>query len=54
MFDLDGNGVISREELKATMLKLDSSLTDSDIRDMMAEADKDNDGSISYVEFAGK
>ena len=52
MFDIDGNGVISRQELKETMLKLDSSLTDDHIEAMMAEVDSDNDGSISYIEFA--
>ena len=52
VFDIDGNGVISRQELKETMLKLDSSLTDDHIEAMMAEVDSDNDGSISYIEFA--
>ena len=52
MFDIDGNGVISRQELKETKLKLDSSLTDDHIEAMMAEVDSDNDGSISYIEFA--
>ena len=52
MFDIDGNGVISRQELKETMMKLDDSLTDENIQAMMEEVDADHDGSISYVEFA--
>lgn len=51
VFDKDKNGFISAAELKHVMVSLGESVTDSDIRDMMREADTDGDGQISFDEF---
>lgn len=52
VFDKDGSGTISAEELKQVMKSLGENLTDAEIEDMIREADKDNDGTIDYEEFA--
>ena len=51
LFDTDGSGKISPEELKTIMLKLGEDLTDHQIREMIREADADNDGEIDFDEF---
>ena len=51
LFDVDGNGLISREELRQVMRTLGEKLTDEDIDDMIEEADVDGDGAINYEEF---
>lgn len=51
VFDKDGSGTISAEELKAVMKSLGENLTDEEIDDMIREADKDRDGTIDYEEF---
>lgn len=48
VFDRDGNGFISRGELKLAMNKLDPTLTDEEIDEMLAEADTNKDGKINY------
>ena len=48
MFDTDGSGKISREELKLCMQKLGERLTEADIDKMIQEADVDGDGEINY------
>ena len=50
--DLDGNGYISRDELKKIVLQTMHSETDEkEIDEMMNEADLDGDGFIDYDEF---
>ena len=51
LFDKDGNGLISFEELGHVMKNLGENLTDSEIGEMMNEADSDGDGQINYDEF---
>lgn len=46
VFDRDGNGVITAEELKQVMLSLGESLSDQDIEDMIKAAAGDPDGSF--------
>ena len=46
VFDRDGTGTISREELRAVMISLGESLTEKDIDEMLKEADTDGDGQI--------
>ena len=46
--DPNGDGFITHKELKHVMLKLDSSIADSDIDKMIKEVDSDRDGQISY------
>lgn len=50
-FDIDGNGQISREELKLTMTKLCGNLSEEQIDHIVHEVDKDGDGQINYDEF---
>lgn len=49
-FDLNGDGKISASEL-ADCLNALGSVSDEDIKKMMAEIDTDGDGVISYDEF---
>lgn len=46
VFDKDGSGTISAEELRAVMKSLGEDLTDREIDEMIAEADKDKNGTI--------
>jgi calmodulin len=41
VFDTDGNGSISREELRNVMNQLNENLTEAEIDAMIKEADKD-------------
>ena len=51
MFDKDGNGKISKEELKSVMKNLGENLTDDEISEMIREADDNDDGEVDYEEF---
>lgn len=51
VFDKDGNGKISRHELRHVMKNLGEKLSDEEIDEMITEADVDGDGEISYQEF---
>ena len=44
VFDRDGDGLISEEELRLTMSNLGEPLTEAEVRSMIAEADLDGDG----------
>jgi len=52
VFDRDGDGLISAEELKLTMNNLGEPLTDYEVRSMIEAADLDGDGRINFQEFA--
>ena len=52
VFDRDGDGLISAEELKLTMNNLGEPLTDYEVRSMIEAADLDGDGRINFDEFA--
>ncbi|KAL9107868.1 MAG: hypothetical protein Q9227_007286 [Pyrenula ochraceoflavens] len=51
VFDKDGSGTISADELRHVLKSLGEKLTDEEIDEMMRTADKDNNGSIDYAEF---
>ena len=51
VFDKDGNGYINAAELKNVMTNLGENMTDAEIDSMIAEADLDVDGQVSYEEF---
>lgn len=51
VFDTNGDGVISREELKAMMLNLGEDLSDRDIDSMIKAVDTDGDGMVNFEEF---
>ena len=47
MFDKDGDGKISAEELKHVMMNLGEKLTDEELDEMIKEADIDGDGEVN-------
>jgi Ca2+-binding EF-hand superfamily protein len=51
VFDSDGDGNISADELRQIMANLGEKLTDEEIDEMVKEADTDGDGEINYQEF---
>ena len=51
IFDTDGNGSITADELRQIFNNLGEKLTDEEISDMIKEADTDGDGEINYQEF---
>jgi calmodulin len=51
IFDKDGNGVISAQELRHVMTTLGERLTEEEADEMIREADIDGDGYINYHEF---
>merc|ERR1711973_770127 len=52
VFDRDGDGLISEEELRLTMNNLGEPLTEEEVQAMIAEADIDGDGKINLQEFS--
>lgn len=54
VFDKDGSGKISAEELRQVMTSLGEKLTDKEVDEMMKEADTNGDGEIDYEEFISK
>lgn len=51
VFDADGSGSISRDELKKLMRNLGQSLSDAELDAMMDEVDQDGNGEIDFEEF---
>ncbi|KAF3177586.1 hypothetical protein EYR41_008762 [Orbilia oligospora] len=51
IFDKDGNGEISIDELGAVMNSLGQQPTESELRDIIHEVDLDNTGTIDFQEF---
>jgi len=51
VFDQNGDGLISGEELKLTMRSLGEALTEDEVGLMLEEADIDGDGKIDLQEF---
>ncbi|KAK6999844.1 calmodulin, partial [Biomphalaria glabrata] len=51
VFDKDGNGYISAQELRHVMTNLGERLTDEEVNEMIKEADIDGDGQVNYEEF---
>ncbi|KAL3277050.1 hypothetical protein HHI36_012411 [Cryptolaemus montrouzieri] len=52
VFDKDRNGHIATQEIKFVTRNLGERYTDTEIEEMMKEADADGDGRISYDDFA--
>ncbi len=50
-FDKDGSGTISAEEVKTVMLALGEDISDSDVFDMIKEADSNGNGEVCYQDF---
>ena len=51
VFDKDGQGLISSNELYHIMTTLGDKLTEDEVEEMIREADIDGDGFINYEEF---
>ena len=51
VFDKDGNGFISADELRHVINNLGEKLTDDEVDELIREADIDDDGQINYEEF---
>jgi calmodulin len=51
VFDKDGNGTISKSELKILMQNLGQRLSDEELEAMMGEVDTDGNGEIDFDEF---
>lgn len=51
VFDKDGDGFISCNELQFVMSNLGETLTDEEVREMIEEVDLDRDGMVNYPEF---
>ena len=47
----DGNGFVSRQELRSVMLNLGEKLSDDEIESLIDDIDIDGDGQINYEEF---
>ena len=52
LFDLDGNGYITKFELTNVMASLGEELTEQEIDEMMSDADTDGDGQVNFEEFS--
>ena len=51
LFDLDGNGFITNDELGTVLRKMGQEPTDEEIEQMIHEIDEDGDGTIDFDEF---
>ena len=51
VFDRDGSGTISSEELRHVMTNLGEKLTEKEVDEMLKEADVNGDGEIDFDEF---
>ncbi|XP_058988197.1 calcium-binding protein E63-1 isoform X4 [Musca domestica] len=51
VFDRDGNGFITRDELQTAMEMIGEPLTETQLTQLLAIADLDQDGRIDYEEF---
>eukprot|EP00994_Dinema_validum_P004480 NODE_2534_length_680_cov_85.637084_g2075_i0.p1 GENE.NODE_2534_length_680_cov_85.637084_g2075_i0~~NODE_2534_length_680_cov_85.637084_g2075_i0.p1 ORF type:complete len:171 (-),score=64.92 NODE_2534_length_680_cov_85.637084_g2075_i0:166-624(-) len=51
IFDMDGNGTVSQQELKHVMDSIGTKMKPEELLAMMAELDTDGSGEIDYDEF---
>ena len=51
VFDRDGDGLITEDELQVTMNNLGDPMNEVEVKAMIAEADLDGDGKINFREF---
>ena len=50
-FDSDNDGFITTQDLKLSMLRIDSEINDDDVSEMIADFDKNHDNRIDFSEF---
>lgn len=51
MFDQDGDGTISTEELRLVMTNLGQTVSDGDIKEMLGDIDTDAEGNLDFESF---
>ena len=51
VFDRDGDGLITEDELHVTMTNLGEPMNEVEVKAMIDEADLDGDGKINFKEF---
>ncbi|CAL5347269.1 unnamed protein product [Camellia sinensis] len=51
LFDKDGDGCITVEELATVIRSLDQNPTEEELQDMISEVDSDGNGTIEFTEF---
>ncbi|KAG5486212.1 hypothetical protein LSCM1_07332 [Leishmania martiniquensis] len=51
LFDTEGTGKISFQNLKRVAIELGENMTDAELQEMIDEADRDGDGEVSEEEF---
>jgi len=51
MFDKDGEGLISKEELKQVLMEIGEQVTEEEVEDLIKEAELDENGRVYYEEF---
>ena len=49
--DTNGDGTLSKDELKGLLQGIDAELQDAIVEEMMNKADKNGDGKIDFEEF---
>ena len=52
VFDTDGSGNISADEIRGVMREMGESVSEKDIQNVLGGIDLDGDGNINYEEFA--
>jgi Ca2+-binding EF-hand superfamily protein len=50
-FDVDGNNIITKENIREALFKLGRDITDEELEDIMKKHDKSGDQAISMEEF---
>ena len=51
MFDLNGDGVVTKDELKKVLSGMGEMMTEADVAEMLTKWDLNGDGVIDYQEF---
>ena len=51
VFDRDGNGLITADELRVVFKQIGETLDDKDYENIIKSGDKDNDNALNYDEF---
>merc|ERR1712130_945873 len=52
VFDKDGDGLITAEEIQETMMGLGEDVSEAEVKAMVLEADLNGDGFIDFTEFS--